>query len=42
MRIDFPQFERVHEKAGRDLAAAVYELVIAPLARLLGILKGQP
>ena len=41
MRVDYPEFERRNEVAGREQAAAVYELVIAPLARLLGLLKGQ-
>lgn len=41
MRFDYPQFEAQNESAGRKQAAAVYELVLEPLARLLGILKGQ-
>ena len=41
MRVDYPDLERLNESAGRAQAEAVYELLIAPLARLLGILKGQ-
>jgi hypothetical protein len=41
VRVDYPEFERLNEKAGREQALAVYELLIAPLARLLGIVKGQ-
>jgi hypothetical protein len=31
----------VNESAGREQAGAVYDLVIAPLVRLLTALKGQ-
>lgn len=41
MRVDYPQFERSNESAGRAQAEAVYELVIATLARLPGMVKGQ-
>jgi hypothetical protein len=34
MRLDFPELEALNEKARRERAEALYDLVIAPLARL--------
>lgn len=38
MRVDFPEFEAVNERAGRAQAAAFYDLVIAPLVKWM---RGQ-
>ena len=38
MRVDFPRFETLNERALGEQAAAFYDLVIAPVIRLL---KGQ-
>jgi hypothetical protein len=34
MRIDYPEFEKLNARARRERAQAVYELLIAPLAKL--------
>jgi hypothetical protein len=35
MRLDFPQLEAPNEKAWAERVAAVYDLVIPPIARFL-------
>lgn len=35
MRVDYPQLESLHAKATREVVEALYELVIAPVAKLL-------
>lgn len=34
MRVDYPQLESLQAKATKELAEALYDLVIAPVARL--------
>ena len=34
MRLDFPEMEALNEKVRRQRAEAIYDLVIAPLAKL--------
>jgi hypothetical protein len=36
MRVDFPELEALNAKARRERAEAIYTLVIAPIAKLLG------
>ena len=35
MRVDFPHFETLNQKAGGEQLGALYALVVAPLVKLL-------
>ena len=39
MRLDFPELEALNDKVRRERAEALYEFLIAPLARLLANLS---